>query len=251
MTVIALACLLAGLINRDYTLRLDPPGEPIDAWKKLIPVATGFALIIIALSIMAWRRQVTIAVTALVPILALFALPAAYHVRSRLLSSFRRCSFSQPFASYSVLFFLMLSVLPAALLVLVSLFKTMMIARGFLQFVPFLLVIQAAGVEFISRKRLLAVPLLVMLVAISLHSIDYYRKVPDPNNYRGLAHQMIDRMQAGDLIFVYPRDWATTPLFYYFQGQEKRIVAKDYSEALPNRLQGCGYRCLPITSNRV
>lgn len=235
VTAIALVCLLAGLFNRGYTLGLDPPAEPVESWKKLIPVATGFSLIIIALSLLAWSRQAAIAVTALVPIAALAALPAIYHIRPRLMAALSRNSFSQSFSDKSVLFFLALSVVPVALLILVSLFKTMMIPRGFLLFVPFLLVVQAAGVEIITRKRALAIPLLVILAAIHLYSVDYNRKVPDPNDYRGLAQQMVDRMQADDLIFVYPRDWATTPLFYYFQDQEERIIAKDFSGAIAAR----------------
>lgn len=232
VTVIALACLLAGLINRAYTLRHDPPHEPVDAWKKLIPVAIGFSLIIIALSILAWRRQTAIAITAIVPLVALLALPAINHIWPQVTAAFSRCAPCQRIINNSVLFILMLSALPVSLLVLVSMFKTMMIPRGFLQFVPYLLIVQAAGVEYISRKRMLAIPLLIILAAIHLYSFDYHRRVPDPTDYRGLAHQMINVMQADDLIFVYPRDWATTPLFYYFQGQEKRIVADDYSDVL-------------------
>jgi len=232
VTVIALVCLFGGLMNRAFSLRLDPPGEPADAWKGLVPVAAGFALIIIGLSILAWSRQAAMAVTALVPVAALFALPVVTRIWPHVTAVFSRCSFCQLSRNNSVLFFLVPGILPAFLLILVSLFKTMMIPRGFMLFVPFLLVVQAAGADIIMRRRMLALPLLVLLAAIHIYSIDYYRKVPGPTDYRELAQQMNDRMRADDLIFVYPRDWVTTPLFYYFQGQEGRIVAEDYSGAL-------------------
>lgn len=235
VTAIALACLAGGLMNRGYSLKLDPPGEPVDAWKKLVPVAGGFTLIIVALSLLAWRRQTLIAFTALVPLVALSALPVVTRIWSRVNLAISKCSSCQLPGNNAVLFFLVLGVLPALLLIMVSMFKSMMIPRGFMLFVPFLLVVQAAGVDFIARRRMLAVPLLVMLVAIHLYSIDYYRKVPGPTGYRELASQMTGKMQADDLIFAFPEDWATTPLFYYFQGQARRIVTEDYSGSLAKR----------------
>jgi uncharacterized membrane protein len=231
-TFLALTCLIVGMMNRSNRLRLDPPGEPIDAWKRLVPVAGGFVLIIAGLALLAWQRQAAIAFTALVPVVALSALPLLSRVWSRVrlaLGSFLSPRWS---ADNAVLLFMVLGLLPALLLSVVSIFKTMMIARGFLLFVPFLLVVQAAGVDAIMRRRVLALPLLAALVAIHLYSVDYYRKVPGPNDYRGLAQQMTDRMQPDDLIFVFPRDWVTTPLFYYFQDRPERIIAGNYAEAL-------------------
>ncbi len=231
-TGVALVCLLAGFMNRSNVLKLDPPGDSMDAWRKLVPVAAGFALIILALSMAAWRRQGPIAVTALVPLLALLSLPAACHVWPRVTKLFSICTGGWQPQNNSVIFFLVLGMLPAALLILVSLFKTMMIARGFMLFVPFLLVIMAAGVETIGRKRVLLIPLAAVLLVIHAYSIQYYRGTPGPNDYRGLAQQMTDRMHADDLVFVYPKDWATTPLFFYFQDQEQRLIGENYAEAL-------------------
>jgi 4-amino-4-deoxy-L-arabinose transferase-like glycosyltransferase len=232
VTAIALVCLLGGLLSRSFMLALDPPVEPASTWKRLLPVAAGFALIIVALAITAWRRQTAIAITALVPLVALSVLPVTAFLWPRMAGALGRHSAWKPFANNGVTFILLLGAVPALLLILVSMFKTMMIARGFLLFVPYLLVVQAVGVEVITRKRLLAIPLLVILAAIHLYSVDFNRKIPGPTGYRELAQQMIERMEADDLVFVYPNDWVTTPLYYYFQEQQGRFIHRDYVMAL-------------------
>jgi hypothetical protein len=232
VTVIALLCLVAGLLNRRFPYRPDPPVEVAGSWKALIPAAAGFSLIIVALALLAWRRQSAIAVTALMPLLALLALPLVRRLWPVIRHAVAGRSSRIPFTGNGMAFFLLLSAVPALLLLLVSLFKTMLIARGFMLFVPFLLVIQAAGVELISRRRLLAVPLLAALAVIHFYSVDYYRTLPGPTDYQTLAQQMTDRMEADDLVFVYPKDYVTTPLYYYFPGQDGRFIARDYAGAI-------------------
>jgi 4-amino-4-deoxy-L-arabinose transferase-like glycosyltransferase len=233
-TGLALACLLGGLLNRRYRLVLESSQEPLSAWRMLIPVAVGFSLVIVALAISAWWRQGLIAVTSIVPLLLLVSVPAMYYSVPRIRSVLGGAAGRRQFMDSGVVFLLMLGLSPALFLVLVSFFKTMMIERGFLLFVPFLLVIQAAGVEYIARRRILVAPLLVALLAVHMHGIDFHRKVPGPHGYGSLAQQIHERMEPEDLLFVYPEDWLTTPLFYYFTDYD-RIIGNDYVAVMADR----------------
>jgi len=234
VTGLALACLLGGLLNRRYRLALESSQEPFSAWRMLIPVAAGFTLVIVALAMLSWRRQGLIAVTSIVPLVLLLLVPAMYYSVPRIRSVLGVNAGGRQIMDSGVVILLMLGLFPALMLVLVSFFKTLMIERGFLLFVPFLLVIQAAGVEYIARRRILAAPLLVVLLAVHMHGIDFHRKVPGPTGYGSLAQQIHDRMQPEDLIFVYPKDWATTPLFYYFP-EHDRIIGHDYVAVMADR----------------
>lgn len=232
VTVLALLCLVAGLFNRRFTYRANAPVEPAGDWKRLIPVAAGFALIIVALALLAWRRQTAISVTALVPLLALATLPVTRRLMPGVRAALARCPACTALTGNGITFLAILCMIPSLLLILVSLFKTMLIARGFMLFVPFLLIIQAAGVELVSRRRLLAIPLLAALAVVHFYSVDYYRTLPGPTDYQTLAQQITDRMATDDLVFVYPNDYVTTPLYYYYQGEIDRFIPGDYAATL-------------------
>jgi hypothetical protein len=51
-----------------------------------------------------------------------------------------------------------------------------------------------------------------------------------PRDYRTLAQSMQAQMQPGDLMFVRPRNWTTTPIFVYLN--RNQLVAGDYAQAL-------------------
>ena len=49
-------------------------------------------------------------------------------------------------------------------------------------------------------------------------------------DYQGLAKELRENLEPGDVIFVRTKDWRTTPVFYYLEGAP--FVASNYREAL-------------------
>jgi len=83
----------------------------------------------------------------------------------------------------------------------------------------------------VKRMPWLGWPALAFMAVVSVWSMAYYRAIPGPNDYRGLAAQLNEKREASDLIFVRNKDWATSPLFYYLADAHDQLVGYDYPEA--------------------
>jgi hypothetical protein len=123
------------------------------------------------------------------------------------------------------------ALLPFALLSLISLFRPMLISRGLLLCVPLLLAMIAIGLLRLPSANALRATLAGLLIAGHLGSLAFFRGVPNPNDYREIAEQVKAELTLDDLIFVPPRNWVTTPVFYHLGEQHSRIVADDWFEA--------------------
>lgn len=125
----------------------------------------------------------------------------------------------------------MLAVTPFLLLTVVSLVKPIFNQRGMLPLGPYLLLVMAAGMTPLRRRRWRAAALLAALVpgfAVSLHS--YHIMRADPVDYDVFANLLKRELGRDDLIFL-RRRWDVTPILYYLAPGHNRFVANDFRAA--------------------
>jgi hypothetical protein len=124
---------------------------------------------------------------------------------------------------------------PVALLVALSSAKTVFTSRGLLVSTPFLIALLAAGAVYLAQRWRLGLLVVGLIIAVHVASANYYRGIPTPIDYRSLASGMKNRLEGHDLIFVRPRHWAITPVFYNLLDEKDRLVGSDYPAALKAR----------------
>lgn len=221
---VALVALVASLRRR---VPADAsPAAPLPV-RRLLPPAAGMSAIVLALALIAYRRNLWMAGAALVPWIAL-ALPELL----------RRLPVSAPGPARSARWpgaaspFVVLGLAPFALLFALSAVHPMLGPRLVLLFVPFLLVAYAAGLRRLFRRPVFAVALLLLLAVLHGVSVVRFRNMDVPRDYKGLGRAINARLQRGDLLFVPERSWIVTPLFYYLEAGPDALVARDFRERL-------------------
>ena len=195
--------------------------------RVLAPVAAGFALILLALGREAFRRQTGVMLTAVVP-LGAWAHYAFWVWFARARMAGEEGVAPQARATDPVAFAVVAS---AGLVFALGLAVSFLVSRGMLVMVPLLLLVLAAGIdELIRRSRGVGIGAVALAVFLGAWSVHYYRELPGPNDYRGIASRMIDRMEPSDRIFVPAGDYVTTPIFYHLEGRFDQLVGADWSE---------------------
>jgi hypothetical protein len=198
-------------------------------------VAAGAALVTLGFVILALRRQGLMAPTVAVPLLALGLPILARRVRT-VLAGRRRAPALRSFAlrlSRPTSLVILLACLPTLALVVASFHLSVLNSRAFLMFVPFLLIVAAAGAWRLGRAPLVRVPLLISLVMVHAASVVHWRDYPsEARDYAGLAERMNARMLPGDLLFVVPRAYYVTPLFFYLADRGYTYVTRDFDRAV-------------------
>jgi 4-amino-4-deoxy-L-arabinose transferase-like glycosyltransferase len=201
----------------------------------MLTVAIGSTLVTLGFVILALQRRTEMALTVLVPVLAL-GLPYLYgSVRSRLprLAAARRLRPLAIALSRPGWLITLLAFLPTIALVLLAFRASVLNERGLQIFASYVLILAAAGTWVVGRSRLVGVPLALSLIALHVGSFTHWRHYPNESrDYRTLAEQMNERMQPRDLVFVVPRENAITPLYYYLDGWGYTYVPGDYAEAV-------------------
>ena len=198
--------------------------RPVAGWLR-VGAAAAAAAAVLWLASLADRRTGPIAVTALLPLLALAA-PGGVLILARILSGIPGLRRIEPVAG---LFLVSGLLAPVALVGISALGISVLAQRAFLVFLPGLLLLAAAGLTALLPRRALPVGA-ALVAALFAGSVLFNRMGPNsPRDYRTLAAAMAPRMQPGDLIFVRWRDWADTPLFYYLPGDG--AVARDWAAA--------------------
>jgi hypothetical protein len=126
---------------------------------------------------------------------------------------------------------LSLAVIPFVVLVSVSRFKPIFNARGMLLVSPYLLLVLTWGIVRLSRFRVAAAALLVVLaVAAYSGSKGYQHMSAGRANYRAFAMALTPQIDKADLVFIRP-SWYSTPVFYYLNSGWDRFVGQDYRAA--------------------
>jgi hypothetical protein len=128
---------------------------------------------------------------------------------------------------------IILTIVPAAIVFALSFVFPLLASRLFLLFTPFLLILIARGVRRYSHKLAVAVPLCLLILALHVSSIAYFKQTPsDSRDYQELAEKVMASVEESDLIFVHRASWATTPIFYYIREGSHRLVADGFQNAV-------------------
>ncbi|HET9530033.1 MAG TPA: glycosyltransferase family 39 protein [Blastocatellia bacterium] len=210
------------------------PQEPLNA-RRLLPIAAGSVVIILAMSLLAWRRHFIMMLTGCIPMLAL-GMPS---VLCRIISMPKAAFLCRAniFAGPRSLMFL-LAFLPALIVFALSFIFPLLASRLFLLFTPFLLILIAGGVSRYSPKLGHAVSVCVVILALHVTSAAYFRLTPsDSRDYQELAQKVKGAIEQQDLIFVHRASWRTTPIFYYLRKGEYRLIADGFQSAVENNPQ--------------
>lgn len=240
LAAFALLLIVIGSIARagdplPRTAEADKPDARALPGRPLVTVAAGAALITLALVIVALRRQSVMSFTIVVPLLALTVTPAYRFVRSMLENrrpEWSRRTFAHWLATPRSLV-VFTAFLPFLFLVGVSFRSSLLINRGFLIFIPYVLVLAAAGALVLGRHRLLLLPVAAALLSIHVASIVHWRQYPnEARDYAALATLMNERIQPGDLVFVRPESFEVTPMFYHLEDRGHHYVTRDYDRAV-------------------
>lgn len=126
---------------------------------------------------------------------------------------------------------LSLAVIPFVVLVAVSRFKPIFNARGMLLVSPYLLLVLTWGIVRVSRFRVAAVALFVVLgIAVYSGSKDYQHMSAGRADYRAFAAVLLPQIDKADIVFIHP-SWYSTPAFYYLNSGWDRCVGQNYQAA--------------------
>ncbi|MEO8305442.1 MAG: glycosyltransferase family 39 protein [Betaproteobacteria bacterium] len=213
--------LLAPTAEKDEA---DPPAAP--SIGPLVLAAIGVCVLMVGIAGVANVRNEELAALAVLPLLVFAVVwivartrsgPARFESLHPLLTRARNLTALIPLQAF----------VPAILLFAISFEIRLTAPRAFAIFVPYLLIVVAAGVVSMPRRNLAIAALAVIFPAsaILLHDVPVAAR-----DYQGLARAINSRIQAGDLIFTQPRDWAYTPMYFYLD--HARLVSADYAGAL-------------------
>jgi Dolichyl-phosphate-mannose-protein mannosyltransferase len=228
--ILGVALLVRGLGVTPLETVVESSREPLRT-RPLVFAACSIALVMLGIAPAAEGRQNALAALSVLPLLALL-IPAGVGMlireAQRLAPRSARWLDQHPEAVSLVA---LLALVPTPLIFVASYKLTLTAPRAFLIFVPYVLILVAAGVVALARTRLRAVAIAVPLLAMfSASAVILHRTPISFIDYRGLSDALSKKMQSDDLIFVQPRSWEVTPFFYYLD--QRRLVAADYSEVL-------------------
>lgn len=235
------AVLLLGLVLAGHGMRCaaradESDGEvpnPISSW-PLAVAAVGSATMMLGMAFVAEQRTDTLMVMSLLPLVALLVPRAAGRVGPAVGRLSPRLAHVVAHGGHPAALVALLAVGPTLALFVVSFALTLTAPRAFLQFVPYLLLMTAAGVWQLRHRRAVAGGLAVVLSLAFGGSAVVLRHAPtSARDYQGLARLLTPSMQPGDLVFAPRAQWAFTPMFLYVD--HDRLVATDYAEAVRRR----------------
>ena len=230
LAVLGLALLL---LMRGLTVPANPRRLPDIAPSSRLPLLCAAALsslMIAGMAMIAYQRVRSLSGAALLPWLALLLPWLIANLRGWLMRVPGVPWLLHHLSNQTALVPL-LALLPTLLLWAVSLVVPVTVPRAFSMFVPYLLLVIAAGVVASFKRRSTGLLLAAGLALMFGYSSYLLRQIPNsPRDYRGLAQGVMAQLQPGDLIFVPYRHWAYTPSFFYLP--HERLVASDYTGAV-------------------
>jgi hypothetical protein len=185
------------------------------------------------LGFIAHRRNEILMLLAVLPLLALL-LPALGILVRGTLAALPGVNLLLAAGAPTTLLFWLLGVVGPLVLMAASFVVDVAAPRAFLIFVPYLMLIAAAGCFGIFKTGGLRLAPALILTAVFALSVPYAANKPvSPNDYKGLAQGMRAVMEPGDLILLRHRQWADTPFLYYMGDGE--YVTTNFTEALSER----------------
>jgi hypothetical protein len=140
-----------------------------------------------------------------------------------------------------VALFLLLAVVPTALISVVALRVPFFASRHMMSITPYLLAVIATGIStligWIPRPARWPVAAVLAIWLTTAHLAGYAYQATRPmsgEDFAGLARQWVPRIGPRDVIVVRPRRWRISPMFYYLQPARNRIIGFDYETAIRN-----------------
>ncbi|NOD49754.1 MULTISPECIES: glycosyltransferase family 39 protein [unclassified Ruegeria] len=225
----ALVVLAASLKAPKREAPIYSPDPKIPAW-VLGLAALCSACFMVWLASIAHRRTEALMAMSILPFLALL-IPVLGGLWGALIP--RLPSNTLHYPQERTLLLWLLAVVAPLILFMASYAVSVLAPRAFLIFVPYLLILCAAGTIWLFRNTFLRLALTGLCVLIFFSSIPYaLRKPSDAIDYQGIAQAMLTEMQPDDLVFLRNRDWADTPLFYYIN--EANFIVSNHEAALRN-----------------
>ncbi len=207
---------------------------PIVIPRQSIPIWIPIVAAIISASFMFWlasiahRRNEALMALSVLPFMALI-IPSLASVWRRYIPRLPSSSLHR-LQEKTILLWLIAVISPLVLFAM-SYKVSILAPRAFLIFIPYYLILCAAGALHVVRHQRLRWIAVSVTLLVFAASIPYSAHKPgSPNDYRGLAESMQIEMKAGDLILLRDRNWVDTPLLYYIP--DARLVLSDYATAL-------------------
>jgi len=227
-----LALVFVGSRSSGRTTLAPVDGRPIRfLWLTGTAILSG--AVIVWLASIAHRRNEFLLATAVLPLLCLWV-PA-------LVSGFRQLADQiAPWLGRLIerfdpvtLLFLLIALVPATVFFAFSFAVSVAAARAFLVFVPFLLLLTAAGLVTCAERlpRSLTLGGAAAVALLWAGSIDRSWQMPySPRAYDAIAAHVAAHGAPGDPVFIRARHWADTPIMYHLKNV--RYVAENYEEML-------------------
>ncbi len=193
-------------------------------------LAVIMAGVMVWLALIAHRRNEVLMALAVLPLLALL-LPAFGLLVRGILSAIPFVNRLLAAGSPVTFLLWLLGVVGPLILMAASFVVDVAAPRAFLIFVPYLILLGAAGCFGIVRAGPLRLAPAIVLTVVFALSVPYAANKPvSPNDYKGLAQGMRVAMEPGDLIFLRHRQWADTPFLYYMGDGD--FVTENHGSAL-------------------
>jgi len=128
-----------------------------------------------------------------------------------------------------------LGVVPLLLMALLSEARGVLVARGAVVFLPYLMIGVASGVASLARAGLPRVVPIAALLAVQVASTRYHwRAEADSVDYRGLARAMAPLVRPDDFVLAH-NFWRTTPLYHDTTVSFDQFLVRDRALALAQR----------------
>ena len=202
----------------------------------LLPLALGSVIVMLGVALLTNRHRGVMLAVALLPWFAL-AVPKVTAAASDLVARIRPRLGSDGLPTLMPL----LALAPPLGIFLVSFVVPLTAPRAFVIFVPYFLLLTAAGADWLFVNRFVALGVIAILLALFVPSIELAKRMPtSPRDYKGFAEGIHARMSPGDTILVRIHNWRYTPLLYYLRHDRMRLHLPDPSA--PRVGTGCVWR---------
>ncbi len=237
--VLATFVLSVGLLWRSFRVvpvrAYKPDSAPSPGWQPLFAAAAGMTMVMasivpVATTLIAKTKYMPLVAAIVVfPAIAFAAFPIATWLGPKVRARIDRMEMRSPLVGILRSPIALLALFPFLMVSVGAIARPMVDRQALIMFIPYLLVLIAAGTREAARHRLLAAPLAIVLVLSFAASAWHFRGMPQSNrDYATLSKQISARMGKNDVVFVLPLKYYVTPFFYYMD--PSRLVSEKYDK---------------------